>query len=479
MKISDLFGKEAHIIGSKDAEITNITFKSNEVKRGSLYFCIKGENFDGHDFAQEVSSLGASAIVVEKIQKVNIPQIVVKNSRMALGEVCARFYGNPEKKLKFVGITGTNGKTTTTFIIKTILKEAGFKGAVIGTQRTFINGRNYKTNLTTPDPTELFKTLKKMVDEKVNYVVMEVSAHAIYLEKVSNIMYDVGIITNITQDHLDFFNTMKHYEQTKIDFLNSKHIKTAVVNIDDDRVRKNLAKINVPTITYGLYSPSDVFAMNVEKSLERSKFVVNAFDNVFNVECPLVGEFNIYNILAGISACFSLGVSEKNVVKGLKKVKAPLGRFSVLKVNDKVTVIIDFAHTPDGMEKDLKTIKDVYFEKLVCVFGCGGNRDSGKRSIMGAIAEKYSNFVVITSDNPRFEKPEKILDDIEKGTSKQNHIKIVDRKEAIKYALSLVSDGGVIALLGKGGELYQDINGVKTPYNDFEEIEKILWQIYF
>lgn len=478
MLLNDLIGDDGEIVGDKNVEINSLTFKSAEVKKGSLYFCLKGENFDGHNFAREVSSLGASAIVVEKLQQVNIPQVLVKNTRSALSKFCAKFYQNPEKSLKFIGITGTNGKTTSTFIIKSILKEAGYKVGVIGTQGKFINGRSYKTNLTTPDPTELFATLRKMVDMKVDYVVMEASAHAIYLNKLDGITFEVGVITNITQDHLDFFNTMKHYEKTKISFLNSKHVKTAVVNIDDSRIRNNLSKINVPTISYGLNNPSDVFALDIEKSLSCSKFVVNALDSVFKVECNLVGQFNVYNILAGISTCYALGVNEKTIIRGLKKVKAPLGRFSVINLSKDITVIIDFAHTPDGMENVLKTIKDVYFEKLICVFGCGGNRDTGKRSIMGSIAEKYSNYVVITSDNPRFEDPSKILDDIEKGMKKDNHIKIVDRREAIKYALTLVQDGGVIALLGKGAELYQDINGVKTPYNDFEEIEKILWQTY-
>ena len=478
MKLKDLLCENAKVYGDDNVDINFLTFKSSEVKAGSLYFCIKGENFDGHDFAQDVSSFGASAIVVEKLQKVNIPQVVVKNTRKALSEMCAKFYGNPEKNLKFIGITGTNGKTTSTFIIREILKEAGYKVGIIGTQGAFINGRSYKSSLTTPDPTELYSLLRKMVDKGVQYVIMEASAHAIFLQKLEGIKYEVGVITNITQDHLDFFNTMKHYEQTKISFLNSKHIKTAVVNVDDERIRRNLNKIDVPTITYGLNNPADVFAMDIEKSLTSSKFVVNAFDNVFKVECPLVGEFNVYNILGCISTCFSLGISEKNIVNGLKKVKAPLGRFSVMKIADNITAIIDFAHTPDGMENVLKTIKGVYFEKLVCVFGCGGNRDAGKRSIMGNIAERYSDFIVVTSDNPRFEDPSKILDDIEKGMKKNNHVKIVDRREAIKYALSLVADGGVLVILGKGGEMYQDINGVKTPYNDFEEIEKILWQIF-
>lgn len=474
MKLKDLLSKEAKIVGDDSVEITSLTFKSVEVHAGSLYFCIRGENFDGHDFAREVSSLGASAIVVEKLQEVNIPQVLVKDSRKALSEMCAKFYGNPQKKLKFIGITGTNGKTTSTFIIREILKEAGYKVGVVGTQGAFINGRSYKCSLTTPDPTELYALFKKMVDRNVDYVVMEASAHAIFLEKLEGIEFEVGVLTNITQDHLDFFNTMKHYEDTKISFLNSKHIKTAVVNIDDERVRRNLKKIDVPTITYGLNNPADVFALDIEKSLTCSKFVVNAFDNVFNVECPLVGEFNVYNLLDSISTCFSLGINERVIIKALKKVKAPLGRFSVMNITPNITAIIDFAHTPDGMENVLKTIKGVYFEKLVCVFGCGGNRDTGKRSIMGNIAEKYSNFIVLTSDNPRFEDPAKILDDIERGMKKTNHVKIVDRREAIKYALGLVADGGVVAILGKGGELYQDINGVKTPYNDFEEIEKAL-----
>ena len=246
MKLLDILPSGAKLIGDGNVEITNLTFKSSEARGGSLYFCIKGESFDGHDFAEIVSSQGASAIVVERVQKVNIPQILVKDTRRGLSEICANFYNHPERKLKFIGVTGTNGKTTTTFILRHILKEAGYKVGVIGTQGTFINGRSYKSSLTTPDPTELYSILSKMCDMGVDYVVMEASAHAISLKKLDGIIFDVGIITNITQDHLDFFNTMKQYESTKISFLNSKHIKTAVVNIDDARIRQNINKIDVP-----------------------------------------------------------------------------------------------------------------------------------------------------------------------------------------------------------------------------------------
>ena len=474
MKLKNLIIDGYKVYGNLETEISSISFSSKNVKKNSLFVCLKGENFDGHNFVEEAIKQGASAILTERKLDFAIPQIVCKNSRKGFAEICARFYGEPQKKLKLIGITGTNGKTTTSHIIKKILETAGKKVGLIGTQGSRIGNRKIRTNLTTPDPDELFLTLKKMADKNVEYVVMEVSAHALALNKIYGLCFEIGILTNITEDHLDFFKNMQAYEDAKISFFNSNFIKSAVVNIDDEKIRKNLNKINVPIVTYGLKNPSDVFALDIVKSLDGTSFVVNYFDNVISLQTCLVGEFNVYNILAGICACALLGVYGNPTIQAFKKIVLPLGRFNVFNLKDDLCVVIDYAHTPDGMKNVLKTIKEVDNRKLICVFGCGGNREQQKRAIMGEIAENFADFVVLTNDNPRFEVPEKIIADIESGMKKTNHICIADRKEATKYALKISGGEAIIALLGKGDETMQEINGEKYPYNDFEEIKNSL-----
>lgn len=462
---------EAKVIGETNLDILDITYNSKKVKKGSLFVCLCGENSDGHDFAKDAERNGAAAILCEKQVQVNIPQIVVSSTRKALSKVFSCFYDNPQNKLKIIGLTGTNGKTTTSFLIKSILEESGKKVGLIGTQGAFIGKQFFQTGLTTPDPQLLFKLLKQMVDFGVEYVVMEVSAHALSLDKTEGIVFEVGVLTNLTQDHLDFFKTMENYKRAKFKLFERNKIKSAVLNFDDEFGSKLAETITVPFLSYSLNNPSDVFAAKIGNRNGKNKFIVNILDNVFDVESNLIGEFNIYNSLAAASVAAMLGCSTKQIKNGLEKLFGVEGRLNRFNLSNGVVAFIDFAHTPDGIEQALNAIRELKFKQIITVFGCSGNRDKDKRHKMGQIAEKLSDYVVLTTDNPRFENPELILDDIEIGMEKTAHTRFVSREQAIEFALTLAKKGDCVAILGKGAETYQDINGVNVPYSDFEVVK--------
>ncbi len=472
MKLEKLIENlDANVVGETDHEIFDITYNSKEVTKGSLFVCIRGENSDGHDFAKDAEKNGAAAILCEKQVQVNIPQIVVSSTRKALSKVFSCLYDNPQNKLKIIGLTGTNGKTTTSFLIKSILEESGKKVGLVGTQGAFIGKQFFQTGLTTPDPQFLFKLLKQMVDFGVEYVVMEVSAHALSLDKTEGIVFEVGVLTNLTQDHLDFFKTMENYKHAKLKLFERNKIKSAVLNFDDEFGRELGETIDVPFLSYSLNNPSDVFAAKIGNKNGKNKFIVNILDNVFDVESNLIGEFNIYNSLAATSVAAMLGCSPKQIKSGLEKLSGVEGRLNRFNLSNGVVAFIDFAHTPDGIEKALNAIRELKFKQIITVFGCSGNRDKDKRHKMGQIAEKLSDYVVLTTDNPRFENPELILDDIEIGMEKTAHTRFVSREQAIEFALTLAKKGDCVAILGKGAETYQDINAVHVPYNDFEVVK--------
>lgn len=472
MKLEKLIENlDANVVGETDHEIFDITYNSKEVTKGSLFVCIRGENSDGHDFAKDAEKNGAAAILCERPLQVKIPQIVVSSTRKALSKVFSCFYDNPQNKLKIIGLTGTNGKTTTSFLIKSILEESGKKVGLIGTQGAFIGKQFFQTGLTTPDPQFLFKLLKQMVDFGVEYVVMEVSAHALSLDKTEGIVFEVGVLTNLTQDHLDFFKTMENYKHAKLKLFERNKIKSAVLNFDDEFGRELGESIDVPFLSYSLNNPSDVFAAKIGNKNGKNKFIVNLLDNVFDVESNLIGEFNIYNSLAAASVAAMLGCSPKQIKNGLEKLLGVEGRLNRFNLSNGVVAFIDFAHTPDGIEKALNAIRELKFKQIITVFGCSGNRDKDKRHKMGQIAEKLSDYVVLTTDNPRFENPELILDDIEIGMEKTAHTRFVSREQAIEFALTLAKKGDCVAILGKGAETYQDINAVHVPYNDFEVVK--------
>lgn len=460
------------VIGNGEVEIKGIAIDSKQVQRGQVFIALRGINTDGNDYIAEAIMRGAVAVVSEvTIADLPVTLVVVKDARSSLAKICSAYYCHPEKSLKFIGVTGTNGKTTVTHLIKGILDKNGYKTGLIGTLGAYYGDNYRETSLTTPDPIELFSTLSDMVSAGVTHVIMEVSAHASRLKKLDGITFDIGIFTNLTQDHLDYFETIENYKQAKLEFLNLNKCKQIVTNVDDE-TGKEIA-LSIKSISYGVDNPSDVFAINIEESKNGLKFVVNLFDYVLKVETKLIGYFNVYNVMSALIASVMVGVSPQDAVNTIKNLERINGRLESLPSKNGVSVFIDYAHTPDGLSVSLKALRKITPNKLFCVFGCGGNRDISKRAVMGEISGLNADFTVITSDNPRFEEPMDIIADIENGVRKatKKYVIIQKRQDAVYYALNMAKKGDTVLIAGKGAEQYQDILGIKHPYNDKDTVK--------
>ncbi len=447
----------------KDTEVKDIKIDSNQVSEGDLFVCLKGRKVDRHDF---VDSLSRTAVGFITEKKVNAPYVMVENTREAYSVICQNFFGNPAKSMKLVSVVGTNGKTSTAHILSSLLRSAGINTGVIGTLGHFIGSEKIGESLTTPDPYEFNKLLQNMKARAVEVVVSEVSAHAIYYKKLFGIKADIAVLTNITQDHLDFFKDFDEYAKTKLGYFNSQNAALAVVNGDDELARSLVT--DIPVITYGLEQPSDVFAIDVYPDFDGTQFVANLFDEVLPLHSPLYGIFNVYNLLAAMICAASLGVSHEAIKNGIRKLKPIDGRFNILK-NGKGFIVIDYAHTPDGLYNVLNTARTITKSRLICVFGCGGDRDSSKRKTMGEVASSLCDEVVLTSDNPRNENPTDIISQIAEGVTCPLKT-FVARTEAISYALNQMSEGDTVVIAGKGAETYMEIKGKKIPYSDLETV---------
>jgi len=476
MKVEDLFeGIKHKVIGDiTGVDIQNITCDTRYVSANTCYYCINGGNIDGHTLADVVVEKGASLLVVNYPVDIDIPQIVVEDTRRAMSISAGNYYGKPRDCLKLIGVTGTNGKTTTTYMLQSILNKANIKAGVIGTLGIVIDNITLPNKLTTPDPIELHKTFRQMVDAGVEVAVMEVSAHAIELQKMAGIKCDIGILTNVTQDHLDYFGSMQRYAEVKKKFITNEYCNIGIVNIDDEVGREiALSDDNdIPIYTYGLSNPCDVFCPRYTFGVSGTKYLVNAFDDLASIDSKMIGKFNLYNALASISASKCLGINMDSIVKGISDLESVEGRCNVVNLDNNKMVIIDYAHTPDGLKNILTAIRPLTRGKLISVFGCGGNRDTSKRAIMGKISGECADYTILTSDNPRLENPDEIVEDIEAGISQvsQEYICIVDRREAIRFALNMAEAQDIIVLSGKGAEKYMDIGGIKHPYNDKDTV---------
>lgn len=460
------------VFGNTVIEIKGLFHKDTEVKEGGLFFCLRGTKVDGTDFVKSAVNNGAVAVVTEQeIQNLpGVTQIIVKDTRETMSLISCKFFGEPAKKLKIIGVTGTNGKTTITNIISFVLEKSGIKSAIIGTNGIILKGEKYDLGMTTPDPIELQKYLAVMVKNKIQVVCMEVSAHAAKLNKIEGLVFDSMIFTNLTEDHLDFFKTTENYFQAKSKLFSSRYTKFAVINVDDEEYGKRLCdSINIPFVTYSIRNESH-YKCNQITPIDGGQ--VFEFEQEI-VKTQLAGKFNVLNILASIAVLEHFGIDRKSIVSTLKQMKPVEGRFNCVMIGD-VVVVVDYAHTPDGLKNILQACKEMTNGKnLIAVFGCGGNREMQKRAIMGEIASKIADFTIITSDNPRFEKREDIAKDIEKGVVGQNYLVELDRAAAIKRAIDLALPGDVVVIAGKGAEPYIEENGVKMPYSDMTEIEKI------
>ena len=459
---------------SADIEIQGIKTDSREVGENDLFVCMEGINDDGNRHLNEINA-DFVALTQKKPCDESVKYVLVEDVRKAYAQVCENFFLRPLDDMKFVAVVGTNGKTSTAHYISQMLAFAGFKTGLIGTEGHYICGEKVGQSLTTPDPLELNELFFKMRTKGCDVVIAEVSAHAIYLEKLGDIKADVGVLTNISQDHLDYFKDFANYQGVKMSYFENGGAKTAVVNVDDESGRILLKRLeknaDVKSVSYGLYQPSDAFAIDVDENIDGVKFVANVLDDIVDVKSHLYGEFNVYNLLAAMTVCKLLGVEGETLAHAVRKVKTVKGRFSVLPC-EKGTIIIDYAHTPDGLKNLLSTARTITKSRLITLFGCGGERDKSKRALMGKVASRYSDYIVITSDNPRSEDPAEIMKEIEWGVNVKDCKCIQDRTEAVRFALAEMEEGDTLVLAGKGNENYLEIKGKKIPYSDFDVVAR-------
>ena len=471
--LAKLLGGSA--VGNTDVEISGLCADSRKVKKGDLFFCYKGEKFDSHSCAAQVAAAGAAALVCEKKLGCPLPQIIVPDGRAAVAKAARAFYGEADKNLKLVAVTGTNGKTTTTYMLDSIFRAAGKKCAIIGTLGISYAGRFIAPELTTPDPVYLHSVFRDMADCGVEYVFMEVSAHALYFDKIAGLKFEAGIFTNCTQDHLDFFADMKEYAAAKKKLFEGGRCRFSVLN-SDDAAGREIARFAPSPVTYGLKNPADVFAVDVEERITGVSFVLNLFDELYEIRLKMPAVHNVYNAMAAATCAKLLGINIGTIAGGLSSLKSVPGRLECAGSFNGAHIFVDFAHTPDGLEKSLQSLKKLCKGRLYCLFGCGGNRDRSKRPLMGEVAAKYADFLIITSDNPRYEDPFDIIREIEEGVkpSGKAYITVTDRETATEYAVHLLKDGDVLLVAGKGGETYQEVMGIKHSYNDNTVIKNII-----
>ncbi|NBI06760.1 UDP-N-acetylmuramoyl-L-alanyl-D-glutamate--2,6-diaminopimelate ligase [Senegalia massiliensis] len=470
-----------NISGDLEKQISGIEHNSKNIKENFLFIAIKGFKLDGHDFIFDALSRGSKVIVVENNNFYNkrddITIITVKNSRIALAVLSNAFYNYPSTRLNIVGITGTNGKTSTSYFLESIFKNNQWKTGVIGTLGVKINEQNYNIDKTTPEANNLQLFLHNMLEKDINHCIMEVSSHSLSLNRVHKIQFDIGIFTNLSEEHLDFHKSLDEYMNSKIKLFYMTD-KINIINSDDEFGKKMISKLKdlkTRIITYGINS-GDIQAKNIIQMTKNISFdLVTSLGNI-NIKLNTPGIFNIYNALAAISCSIALGIDLKTIKQGLEKLENVKGRFQVIKSDEDFDVIIDFAHSPDGFKNVLKTVNEFAKARIITVFGCGGDRDKSKRPKMGEIAAKYSDICILTSDNSRSEDTQVIIEQIIQGIeeSSYEYFKIPDRKKAIKKAIEIARPYDIVMILGKGHETYQIINQKKIEFDEYKIVKDIL-----
>lgn len=473
-------------------DIGMICYDSRKVIKNSLFVAIKGFNFDGHNFVMEAIAKGAKAVVIEDNSKVsndylihqNVTKILVSDSRKALAILSKNFFNNPSEKIKVIGITGTNGKTSITYIIKSILDYSGKKTGLIGTIANYIGEQKLPSEKTTPESVELNQILNQMVNENCQFCVMEVSSHSLELNRVYGINFHAGVFTNLTQDHLDFHKTMENYFLAKkklFDSLNENAF--AIINFDDEYGRKIISDTKAKVISYGSSENVDFRFINPKYSFDQIEFEILYNGKTYPVQTNLTGTFNVYNLTAAIATCVNLGIEIEQIQEAVRNISRVPGRFELVG-NYPVKVIVDYAHTSDALVNVLQTIRLILKSnnsksKIITVFGAGGDRDRTKRPKMGRVVEELSDFAIITSDNPRNEELSQIFNDILSGINDKTRFQVIDDREmAIRKAIQMAEDGDIVLVAGKGHEAYQLVKGQKIPFDDREVAQKILKEMF-
>ncbi|KUK11707.1 MAG: UDP-N-acetylmuramoyl-L-alanyl-D-glutamate--2,6-diaminopimelate ligase [Clostridia bacterium 41_269] len=470
--------------GNLNTVFKEVKYDSRKVKEGDLFVAIKGYKNDGHDYIKEAVSNGAAALVIERTPSlgVGVPWLRVRDSRFALSLISAHINGYPSQKLRIIGVTGTNGKTTTTNLIETVLLHAGKKASLMGTVENRILGKPIEAKLTTPDSPELQALLAEMAAAGSEYAVMEVSSHALKLKRVAHCEFDVAVFTNITQDHLDFHPTFEDYFNTKAELFYKLHQgvkqgkKYGVVNLDDPHGKIIAEKARVPIITYGFSENAHAVAKDVNIGPKGTNFKISYEGMELELSIKLIGRFNVYNVLAAFCVAVNEGIDVELIKEALEKAKGVPGRFEAVDEGQDFSVIVDYAHTPDGLKNILETAREITQGRVITVFGCGGDRDRTKRPLMGKAAALYSDYCIITSDNPRSESPQAIIEDILPGVKKitSGYKVIENRSEAINEAVRMAQKGDLVIIAGKGHETYQIIGSKVYHFDDREEARKAL-----
>ncbi len=476
MLLSELANATAYLKRTgEDTPVASLRYNSRKVEKGDVFFCIVGTFSDGHNYAEQAVNAGAAALVVERELPLPVPQVVVKNTRTAMAEMAAAYYGCPAKGMRVVGITGTNGKTSTTYMIKAIAEEYGWKVGLIGTIRNMIGERIINTERTTPESVDLQRIFRDMKDEGVDLVVMEVSSHSLDQRRVHGIEFDTALFTNLTQDHLDYHKTFENYLAAKMRiFAQAKH---AVVNIDDPHAAAILSGIDLPLKSFGIREAADITATEIDITTRGVQFDMHCREGNVRMYVPIPGLFSVFNAMGAAAVAMELGIPLSKIKTGLEKMGSVSGRLEPLPTGGRnFDVYLDYAHTPDALENILKTAREFAQGRIVTLFGCGGDRDHAKRPIMGEIAGRFSDFLVVTSDNPRTEEPMSIINAVLEGVQKSGcpHVVVENRYEAIRYALENAEEKDVIILAGKGHENYQEIGGGKRHFDEKEIVAELL-----
>ncbi|WP_126426001.1 UDP-N-acetylmuramoyl-L-alanyl-D-glutamate--2,6-diaminopimelate ligase [Brevibacillus marinus] len=473
--------------GDEQLEITGMTADSRQVQPGDLFICVSGFTVDGHNFAAEAARRGAVAVVAERAVDVACTTVLVPDTRRAMAVLADRFYGSPTQELKLIGVTGTNGKTTTTHLIDKILRDQRKHTGLIGTIHMRIGEVFEEIKNTTPDVLELQRSFRRMRDQQAEYAIIEVSSHALDIGRVRGCDFTTAVFTNLTQDHLDYHRTMEEYRLAKSllfaqlgNRYDPKRMKTAVLNADDPASAFFARVTAARVITYGIEQAADVRARDIRITSRGTSFTVDTYAGSLALNLRLIGKFNVYNALAAIAATLPEGVPLADIKRSLEEVRGVAGRFEPVDEGQPFTVIVDYSHTPDSLENALLTIRQFARGRVFCVVGCGGDRDRSKRPIMARIATKYADLSVFTSDNPRSEDPHAIIAEMTAGladTPDSRYLVQVDRREAIRCAIRQAREDDVILIAGKGHETYQTIHGVNYPFDDREVAREAIRQL--
>jgi UDP-N-acetylmuramoyl-L-alanyl-D-glutamate--2,6-diaminopimelate ligase len=470
------------VIGSLDREVESIAYDSRRVQGNTLFVAIRGEKSDGHQFVDQAIEQGASVIVAEReISSPRATCLVVDDSRRALADLSAAFYGMPARKLKMAAVTGTNGKTTTTFLIKHICEKAGLRCGLLGTVQYEIGDRILPAIRTTPEALDIQDLLAQIVNAGGHAAAMEVSSHALAQERTRGLEWDVAIFTNLTQDHLDFHRTMENYFEAKAKLFQGlpsqpKKKASAVINIDDRYGEKLIGRIagKIPVVTYGLGLHADFRASNYRTEFAGTSYQLDARGRSYLVRVPLIGRFNVANSMAALAAATLMGVNLRNAILSLSRSPQVPGRLELVPAKRQFQIFVDYAHTDDALRNVLKTLRELKPRKLIVVFGCGGDRDRKKRPLMGRVADELADHAIITSDNPRKENPEAIINEVEKGFRSTHYEKIVERAEAIRHAVAMAQPRDLVLIAGKGHEKYQEFADHTVPFDDIQVARRAL-----